>query len=307
MNNTIIPCYGSRIAQKWAKSKHQPSTKEQLLSYYEEAGPDYEVWSPNFNMHFGYYSKGMNPFNREAMLENMNNEILDRLEITDKDRQLVDMGCGLGATLRHAAQKVPHLDLKGVTLVPWQVEQANQLNETSGQAGRIEILNTDYCRTGIPANSTDLVVAIESGCYAGGASKSDLLAEVYRILKPGGRFIMSDGFVKGDRPMSAFLRSVYRQLCNSWALTELGHISAVTRSMRDMGFKAVDADDISWKVAPSVAHVPFVVISFLFKELFFGRRKMTRERWDNLKSPLLTMITGLSQQHFGYYLVSGRK
>ena len=37
--------------------------------YYEEAGPDYAAWSPNFNMHFGFFRRGMNPFDREAMLE----------------------------------------------------------------------------------------------------------------------------------------------------------------------------------------------------------------------------------------------
>ena len=33
--------------------------------YYEEAGPDYAAWSPHFNMHFGFFRWGMNPFNRE--------------------------------------------------------------------------------------------------------------------------------------------------------------------------------------------------------------------------------------------------
>ena len=36
--------------------------------YYEEAGPDYAAWSPGFNMHFGFFRWGMNPFHREAML-----------------------------------------------------------------------------------------------------------------------------------------------------------------------------------------------------------------------------------------------
>jgi len=36
---------------------------------YAEAGPDYASWSAAFNMHFGFFRWGMNPFNREAMLE----------------------------------------------------------------------------------------------------------------------------------------------------------------------------------------------------------------------------------------------
>ena len=40
--------------------------------YYEEAGPDYAAWSPHFSMHFGFFRRGINPLNREAMLEQMN-------------------------------------------------------------------------------------------------------------------------------------------------------------------------------------------------------------------------------------------
>ena len=41
---------------------------EDLHRYYEEAGMDYAAWSPAFNMHFGWWRRGMNPFRREPML-----------------------------------------------------------------------------------------------------------------------------------------------------------------------------------------------------------------------------------------------
>ena len=37
------------------------STTDSFQRYYEEAGPDYATWSPNFNMHFGFFRRGMNP------------------------------------------------------------------------------------------------------------------------------------------------------------------------------------------------------------------------------------------------------
>ena len=42
-----------------------------IIQYYSEAGMDYEPWSRQFNMHFGYYRFGNNPFNREQMLDEM--------------------------------------------------------------------------------------------------------------------------------------------------------------------------------------------------------------------------------------------
>jgi len=55
--------------------------KVSLEEYYTEAGADYAAWSPEFNMHFGYFRWGMNPFDRERMLEQMNVEVLHRLHL----------------------------------------------------------------------------------------------------------------------------------------------------------------------------------------------------------------------------------
>jgi len=107
--------------------------------------------------------------------------------------------------------------------------------------------------------------------------------------------------------MNVLITRVYNQLCKSWALTELGNIDSIEKALHDLKFKSLNIQDISLRVAPSVAHVPHTVLSFLVKELFFGRKRMSLERWDNLKSPLLTMIVGLARHHFGYYLINGRK
>src|ERR1700722_4716677 len=79
-----------------------------LEQYYSEAGPDYAAWSREFNMHFGYYRAGANPLDRESMLEPMNAEVLARLHLDDvAEPRLLDLGCGLGATLRSFAHRLP--------------------------------------------------------------------------------------------------------------------------------------------------------------------------------------------------------
>jgi len=284
------------------------SKKEQIISYYEGAGPDYFAWSKNYNMHFGYYEKGMNPFSLEPMLERLNSEVLQRLEIEKNSQShIADFGCGLGASLRYCAKQYPQAKLKGVTIVPWQVEQGNFLCSTSGLTDRLKIIESDYTHTPIASNSLDGVFAIESGCYADGDAKSDLLREIHRVLKPGGKFVMADGFLKHGKTLPGLLKLSYDKLCSSWALTELGNIQHVEKYLNSLNFTDLKVEDISLRMAPSVAHVPFTVLTFLLKQLFVGKQKMTKERWDNLKSPLLTMILGLARKHFGYYLISGSK
>ena len=170
-----------------------------LEQYYSEAGPDYAAWSREFNMHFGYYRAGASPLNREAMLEQMNAEVLARLELDGiVEPRLLDLGCGLGATLRSVARRLPHSKLLGVTRVPWQVEQACALNGSAGYRDRICVVEADYEDTPLPSSSFDGVYALESSCYAQSSDKRRLLEEAHRLLRPGGRLVVVDGFLNGS-------------------------------------------------------------------------------------------------------------
>src|SRR5580692_3700665 len=122
-----------------------------LEQYYSEAGPDYAAWSREFNMHFGYYRRGANPLHRESMLEQMNREVLARLRVDCvREPKLLDLGCGLGATLRSFARRLPHACLVGLTRVPWQVEHTHALNDAAGCADRVRVIQGDYEDTMLP-------------------------------------------------------------------------------------------------------------------------------------------------------------
>ena len=289
------------------KQPMQLSTRQKILKYYEEAGPDYQTWSPSYNMHFGYFHWGMNPFSREKMLDRMNLEIFRSMDISKDQSALIgDMGCGLGATARYIAKHFPAMSLKGITLVPWQVDQGTRLARESGLDGRVKIVEGDYTSTPFEDNSLDGVYAVESGCYAGGASKEDLIREMARVLKPGKKMVMADGFVKTEK-MTGWTASIYQKLCSCWALKELGHIDKVREALLRHGFTDIRIRDASWRVAPSVAHVPFTVLWFLVKRMFSSNGIMTKERWNNLMAPMLTMFLGLSRRNFSYYIISARK
>ena len=167
-----------------------PAPQIGLEQYYSEAGPDYAACSREFNMHFGYYRAGANPLDREAMLEQMNAEVLARLELDGiAAPQLLDLGCGLGATLRSFARRLPNARLLGITKVPWQVEHARALNKAAGSGEGVCVVEGDYEDTSSPPRSAyDGVYALESSCHAHGADKAVLLEQAHRLLKPGGLF-----------------------------------------------------------------------------------------------------------------------
>ena len=283
--------------------------KVSLEQYYSEAGPDYAAWSREFNMHFGYYRVGANPLRREAMLEQMNVEVLARLQVDGiAEPQLLDLGCGLAATLRSFARRLPSAKLSGVTRVPWQVQHARALNEAAGCGERVRIIEGDYEDSELlPGSSYDGVYALESSCHAHGADKRVLLGEAYRLLRPGGRLVVADGFLASGHFVSGLQRRIYRKLCECWVIEELAQLNLFTERLEQLGFRKITVDHLQIRVAPSVVHIPWVTLKFLVTDVLLGKRAMTRARWNNVMAPVLLPLVSAPLGPMIYCMISATK
>jgi len=283
-------------------------TRIGLEQYYSEAGPDYAAWSPEFNMHFGYYRAGANPLRRESMLDQMNAEVLGRLQVDDiAEPALLDLGCGLGASLRSIARRLPQGRLVGLTRVPWQVERARALNESAGCSDRVRVLQGDYEDAALSSSAFDGVYALESSCHAHGADKAALLVEAHRLLRPGGRFVVADGFLTSDRFACKLQRNIFRKLCECWVIEELGQLRPFTARMEALGFTGIAVERLQMRVAPSVAHIPWVTVKFLLTDALSGKKKMTRARWNNVLAPVLLPLVSAPLGPMTYCVITATK
>ncbi len=284
--------------------------------YYEEAGPDYAAWSPGFNMHFGFFRRGLNPLARESMLEEMNLQVLDRLRLDAQSRasristrvpvRVLDMGCGLGATLRSFARCLPSAKLYGITLVPWQLEQGRLLNHACPAADRIALTLGDYEHTPYPSGSFDAVYALESSCYARGSAKSAFLREAHRLLRPGGRVVIADGFL-GSGKLRGPQKNIYRTLCECWVIDTFAAVAPFQRELDRLGFHDIVVERVQSRVTPSVLHIPWVTLKFLLTSVAFGPRKMTRARWNNVLAPILLPFVSYPLGPVAYFIVSATR
>jgi ubiquinone/menaquinone biosynthesis C-methylase UbiE len=285
------------------------SAYQDIRTYYDVAGPDYEAWSPDFNMHFGYCKSFSNIFFLERMLKNMNEEVLAKLAI-DPGRPsfIADLGCGVGTVARHAAKKYPRATITGVTISDYQISKGRSLAVKEKLSDRVILVKDNFENLHFADETFTHAYALESACHAGGSDKKLFIREMARTLGRGGKFCIADGFLKHDRPLPGFFRYLYKKILKYWALPCFGNIHAFETELKKNGLTNIGVKEISWRIAPSVAWVPWTCIKFFAKEIWKNRSlRMKKERWHNVYGPVLGMILGLYRKHFGYYIISGEK
>jgi cyclopropane fatty-acyl-phospholipid synthase-like methyltransferase len=275
-----------------------------VVSYYRETTADYRAWSPNLNMHFGYWRRGLSPLDRERMIDEMTLQVLARLERGGhRVARLADLGCGAGAPAAFLLRARPALRLDGVTLLAEQAALARAAARRAGVGDRAAFHAMDYTATRFAAGTFDAAMAIESSCHAPGTDKAAFVREAARLLAPGGRLVVADGFLK--RPGAAGW--AIDQVARNWAVPGFANLDDFRRALAAHGFVDIDVDEVSWRLAPSVFHIPFVTARVLARYLIHRELHIGRVRWGHVLASVLAPVVGLMRRRFGYYLIAARK
>ena len=124
------------------------------------------------------------------------------------DAVIVDVGCGTGAALRHAAGRVTSGSLIGVDPVPRMVEIARERTANHPAGGRIEFRVGSAEALPHDDSSADYVLAFDSFDHWQDQARG--LDEVRRVLRPTGHLVVvKDGEVPGsDEDRKAFVAAL---------------------------------------------------------------------------------------------------
>lgn len=214
--------------------------KLSINKYYDQCHVDYQlIWrvERTLGLHMGYYDDNIT--NHSQAVLRMNMALADTVNIRPTDKVL-DAGCGIGGSTIWLAKKVG-CQVTGININPKQIQKAVSLSQALPQ---VSFCQADYCHTDFEANSFDVFWALESSCHA--ANKGDFLKEAYRVLKPGGRLIIGDYFVKEGTPVSTI-----QQWLDGWAVPDFASLSQFTKGLAEAGFSNVNVRDITKHVYPS--------------------------------------------------------
>ena len=110
--------------------------------------------------------------------------------------------------------------------------------ENQRQAGveNVEFLKGEIENIPLPDNSVDVII---SNCVINlSADKDRVLREAFRVLKPGGRFAVSDVVVHGDVPSEVRASVLLWVGCIAGALQDSEYVS----KLADAGFEGIEVE-----------------------------------------------------------------
>ena len=111
---------------------------------------------------------------------------------------ILDVGSGLGGPARFLAATYG-CHVTGIDLTLEYVEIANRLTERAGQAGNVCFVQGDALHLPFDAETFDHAWTQHVGMNI--EDKNGFYADVFRVLKPGGKFALYDILKRGEEPL----------------------------------------------------------------------------------------------------------
>jgi arsenite methyltransferase len=149
---------------------------------------------------------------------------------------VLDLGSGGGIDVLLSARRVgPTGKAYGLDMTDDMLTLARE-NQRKAGLENVEFLKGEIENIPLPNNSVDVII---SNCVINlSGNKEQVLREAFRVLKPGGRFAVSDVVVRGDVPPEIRRNMELWVGCIAGAMEE----SEYKRKLADAGFVDIDVE-----------------------------------------------------------------
>jgi arsenite methyltransferase len=149
---------------------------------------------------------------------------------------VLDLGSGGGIDVLLSARRVGPLGKAyGLDMTDEMLALARENQRKTG-VENVEFLKGEIEHIPLPDNSVDVVI---SNCVINlSGDKDAVLREAFRVLKPGGRFAVSDVVVRGQAPEAVRQSMLLWVGCIAGALSDYQYVAKLAKA----GFDAIDIE-----------------------------------------------------------------
>lgn len=130
-------------------------------------------------------------------------------------KNLLDIGCGAGNYSLKMLGKIPGLNCLMMDLsMPMLVRAKERVSANT--SGKVEIMQEDILKAALPENQFDIVLAASVLHHLrGDADWRNVFQKIYRSLKPGGSFWISDLIIQDTDPLNRLFTDQYARHLDS--------------------------------------------------------------------------------------------
>ena len=221
-------------------------SQQDIADYYNQTMHHYRVWwkmDELLSVHYGIWDSKTKNF-AEA-LQNTNKTMAALCGIKT-GQKVLDAGCGVGGAAFYLARTL-NCEVIGISLSEKQIALAQSRAQQYGLQQSCNFSIGNYLQTGFSDQQFDLIWACESLCYAN--DYSVFLKEAHRLLRPGGKIVLSDYFLtkKGLSDPYGYLK----KWGETWAISKFNHAETFQHSVENNGFKTIESKDFTEKIRKS--------------------------------------------------------
>jgi SAM-dependent methyltransferase len=222
------------VKEKYGKAALRASEGKSNACCGERGSCGPETWDPITSNLYDQQQQAGVP--AEAMLASLGCGNPTALAKLKEGETVLDLGSGGGIDVLLSAKRVgPTGKAYGLDMTDEMLALARE-NQRKAGVTNVEFLKGEIESIPLPDNSVDVII---SNCVINlSGDKDKVLREAFRVLKPGGRFAVSDVVVRGEVPAEVKRSMELWVGCIAGALRDYDYVAKLARA----GFDAIDIE-----------------------------------------------------------------